>query len=50
MEAADDDNQAPAELCPTCGSAMVTEDGETFCPKCAAEINWGMDDDEDSDT
>jgi uncharacterized Zn finger protein (UPF0148 family) len=30
------------ELCPNCGSVMVTEEGETYCLKCASEIDWGL--------
>ncbi len=35
------------ELCPVCGEPMVTEDGQTHCPKCAAQIDWGLEDAED---
>jgi len=41
-----EDDQTQAELCPTCGTVMVGEGQEKYCPKCAGEIDWGMEDDE----
>jgi len=42
------DEQVEPELCPTCGTVMVTTDGESYCPKCASEIDWGIEDEDEA--
>lgn len=33
-------DEQPEQLCETCGSIMVIEDGELICPHCDGEIDY----------
>lgn len=38
------------KLCENCGSIMIEDDeGKLYCPNCDAEIDWGMEDEEDEE-
>lgn len=43
------DIETGEELCETCGSVKVTEEGQKFCPHCDTVIDFfGEDDDDDT--
>jgi uncharacterized Zn finger protein (UPF0148 family) len=50
MSPSQSEEELSAELCPKCGTLMEQDDrGELFCPKCAGEIDWGLEDEEPDD-